>query len=687
LKLAHKIYVIIGLFCTPLIVTTVYFIVTGKNKDIDFAAKEKVGNVYQRSLESLLEHVSQHQLLAARMLQGDKSLSGTLADMRSQIDGDFQKLMETDKEIGATLDFTERSVAERKKGDFRAATVEKKWKDLSAQIERLPAADANAKHADLINDLNNMIVYVGDKSNLILDPDLDAYYVMDVTLVDLPLQQTRLAEIMVFGAGVLQRQTATAQERRQMDVYAAMLKRVDRDNVKSHSDAALIEDEKFSGLSPSLQKNVPPAVKEFVDANDAFAALLERIGGSEKTNVDLKQFVAAGDAARKASFGLWNASVGELDTLLDMRIAGIASSRQNALLLTGLALLGAGVLSVLMIRAITRSIGKVAQELHELASAGADLTRRIQVGTHDEIGRLSLSFNNLMDKLLGLVKQVQRSGTQVASSSTEIAASTKQLETSLTEQASSTHEVVATTKEISATSQTLVETMNEVSRVASETANLAGGGRTNLEGMESTMRQLANAATSISSKLAAISEKTNNINKVVTTITKVADQTNLLSLNASIEAEKAGEQGLGFAVVAREIRRLADQTAVATLDIERIVREMQSAVSTGVMEMDKFTTDVAQSVEEVNRMGTQLNKIIEQVQVLAPRFETVTGGMEAQSQGAQQIEVAMVQLSEAARQTMDSLRQTNGAIADLHSAAQGLHQEVSRFNTAKAASS
>ena len=114
MKLAHKIYLIISLFSAPLIVTTVYFILTGKNKDIDFAAKEKVGNVYQRPLESLLDHVSQHQSLAARMLDGDKSLSGALADMKSQIDADFQKLMETDKQVGETLDFTEKDVAERK---------------------------------------------------------------------------------------------------------------------------------------------------------------------------------------------------------------------------------------------------------------------------------------------------------------------------------------------------------------------------------------------------------------------------------------------------------------------------------------------------------------------------------------------------------------------------------------------
>jgi methyl-accepting chemotaxis protein WspA len=199
--------------------------------------------------------------------------------------------------------------------------------------------------------------------------------------------------------------------------------------------------------------------------------------------------------------------------------------------------------------------------------------------------------------------------------------------------------------------------------------------------MEATMRQLTTATGSISTKLAAINDKTNNISKIVITITKVADQTNLLSLNASIEAEKAGEHGLGFAVVAREIRRLADQTAVATLDIERMVKEMQSAVTIGVMEMDKFTRDVGQGVEEISQIGGQLTKMMERVQALAPRFESVTDGMQAQAQGAQQISTAMIQLSDAARQTMDSLRQTNSAIQELNAAARGLHSEVSRFKT------
>ena len=153
----------------------------------------------------------------------------------------------------------------------------------------------------------------------------------------------------------------------------------------------------------------------------------------------------------------------------------------------------------------------------------------------------------------------------------------------------------------------------------------------------------------------------------------------MLSLNAAIEAEKAGEYGTGFAVVAREIRRLADQTAVATLDIENMVKDMQSAVSTGVMEMDKFSEEVTRGVDDVRNIGTKLESIIHQVQTLTPQFQDVSNSVEGQSLGAVQISQAMMQLSEASSQTAESLREVNTVISQLNNASQGLHQEIARF--------
>ena len=197
--------------------------------------------------------------------------------------------------------------------------------------------------------------------------------------------------------------------------------------------------------------------------------------------------------------------------------------------------------------------------------------------------------------------------------------------------------------------------------------------------MGRSMRQLADSTTSIGSKLSVISERAAHINLAVTTITKVADQTNLLSINAAIEAEKAGEYGLGFLVVAREIRRLADQTAVATLDIERMVKEMQYSVSAGVMEMDKFSDQVRRGVDEVAQIGDQLGSIIDAVQGLTGRFDQVNEGMRVQSQGAEQIREAVIRLSEGAHQTSISLREFNKATDHLREAVGGLKEEVSRF--------
>ena len=221
--------------------------------------------------------------------------------------------------------------------------------------------------------------------------------------------------------------------------------------------------------------------------------------------------------------------------------------------------------------------------------------------------------------------------------------------------------------------------MNEVATVAEHSAELAGQGQTGLTHMEETMHRVMEAASSINAKLVVLSEKAGNISQVVTTITKVAYQTNLLSLNAAIEAEKAGEYGRGFAVVATEIRRLADQTAVATYDIEQMVKEIQSAVAAGVMGMDKFSEEVRRGMQDVQQVGGQLSQVIQQVQALAPRVEAVNEGMQAQASGAEQITQSLAQLSEAAQQTVDSLRQSGLAIDELNKVAVGLRSGVSRF--------
>ncbi len=343
-------------------------------------------------------------------------------------------------------------------------------------------------------------------------------------------------------------------------------------------------------------------------------------------------------------------------------------------------------IAIFMVRRICNPISKltdVAQEIAEGDLTGASkslsVIKHISPSDRDETGRLLAAFQGMNKNLNALFGQVQRSGTQVASSSTQIAASSKQIQATINDQATSTNQASVSSKQISATANALADTMNEVVTAASETADLAGSGQAGLEDMEKSMQGVLKGTESVSVKLGEIKENALNIGSIVSTITRVADQTNLLSLNAAIEAEKAGEYGLGFSVVAREIRRLADQTSVAVLDIEDMVNRMEASVSAGATEMDAFSQQVSSAVNKINKTGKQLDGIMERVRTLSPRFQTVNEGMEAQSNSAGQISETMNHLNIVTHNTLEALQEFNLAAEYLREAAQGLQDEVSRF--------
>ncbi|HEY3597930.1 MAG TPA: methyl-accepting chemotaxis protein [Paraburkholderia sp.] len=369
-----------------------------------------------------------------------------------------------------------------------------------------------------------------------------------------------------------------------------------------------------------------------------------------------------------------NSQANESARLIRDSVTGTEITLATAL---GVVLLIALVTGYRLFKAVTVPMTRLVEVLDVMRTG--NLSQRLNLHRDDEFGTLESGFNRMAEELTSLVSQAQKSSLQVTTSVAEIAATSKEQQATASETAATTTEIGATSREIVATSRDLLRTMNEVSGVAEQSATLAGTSQSGLTRMEDTMRSVMEAAGSVNAKLAILNDKAVNINQVVATITKVADQTNLLSLNAAIEAEKAGEYGRGFAVVATEIRRLADQTAVATYDIEQTVKEIQSAVSAGVMGMDKFSEEVRRGMQDVQQVGGQLSQIIHEVQTLAPRFQLVNEGMQTQASGAEQITQALSQLSEAAQQTAESLRQSSQAIDDLTLVANQLRTGVSRF--------
>lgn len=350
-------------------------------------------------------------------------------------------------------------------------------------------------------------------------------------------------------------------------------------------------------------------------------------------------------------------------------------------LLGVVAVIAFGLIGGYLISSVVRSANALNNKVRQMASGAGDLTARLEVDGKDEMGQLAEGINAVIARIHGIVAKARESSLQLLSIASQIAATARNQEQTVNNLSASTTEVAASVRQVSATSKDLSGTMNEVSQTASHAADLATRGRDNTTKMATEMKQLVESTASVSTKLGMIREKADSINAVVTTITKVADQTNLLSINAAIEAEKAGEYGRGFLVVAREIRRLADQTAVATLDIETMVGQMQDAVSAGVMQMDKFADEVRSGVAQVAKINQMTWEIINEVQSLSGRFQLVNEGMRNQTTGAQQINDAMTQIADATHRSAQSIKEFEKTAAHLRSSVEGLNEEIAQFKT------
>jgi len=413
--------------------------------------------------------------------------------------------------------------------------------------------------------------------------------------------------------------------------------------------------------------------QSLVEAGEAWSLVRRALRGVELAAVARAEAV-------QATLGHSPEIIAAMDTVVD-RAQELSENKVSTLQLVQLLALAIGLIFVVIAALMGNKIGKNVSHAVDAAQtiADGDLTHRSAADGSDETARLLGSLNDMTLQLSDLVRQVQVSGVSVGSSSTQIASSAKRQERAVSDLSSTATQIAATSTEISATADELLETMNAVGTVSADTSRAAANSKRGLEDMERTMAQMVESTDAVRERLSAISERTAKISSVVTTIMKIAQQTNLISLNAAIEAENAGELGLGFAVVAKEVRRLADQTSKASKGIEQMVVEMQATVATAVLGMDGFAADIHSGSSAVGTVAARLGQIIEQVEDLVPQFESVREGMSAQAVGAGQIADGVRQIVDSSEETAQSVRQTNAAILQLARASEELQSGVARF--------
>jgi len=473
ITISRKLLLISISFSLPIVVL-LGMLVVQINSSINFARWELSGNEYLRPLVELLDLIPQNEL-AIKFAGPSKD---QLSQLHSRIDKAFAVLEAVNQKSGETLQFTAEGLAKRKREHVVLENVKREWQELRAGAERLAPAALQEQHRHLVADLRMMITHVGDMSNLILDPDLDSYYLMDATLLAVPQTQDRLAAVMDYGASVLQGRTVGEAERSQLAVYAALLKESDKERITADLETALNEDGNFYGPSETLQRRIPDLAASYGKAADAFNNLTSGLATTSSPTLEPTAYLAAGQAVRSASYALWLGGIEELDILLQKRIAHYESLRLTEIFLTALSL----IVSATFVFFITRSITAPLEEVMRSLGGSAE---------------------------------------QVNTAVRELAAANDMLAKSTSEQAAAQEETCASLEEISSVVKRNADSSQQARRLTTETRATAEDGAAD-------MQQLRQA-------MDAIKASGDGVTKIIKTIDQIAFQTNILALNAAVK--------------------------------------------------------------------------------------------------------------------------------------------------------
>lgn len=365
LKVGHKLTMISVFFVIPDTLMLCLFLMN-LNSSVRFAEWEKHGNAYQQPLQKLLQYIPEY-LLAVQRRGASRTLGegSGLPEIEASIDKAFDALDLVQERLGKELQFTTEGLAKRNRVRCNPVYLRGAWKELRAQALKGGTNAIPELSRQLIDDVRAMITHAGDNSNLILDPDLDTYYLMDVTLLTLPEMQDRLASARTYVEEILSSGTdLSASALQRVAVFAALLEQTDLDRALTSAQTAVNEDANFYGVSPSLQTELPRALERFEVAQRSYIRLLKGLSQNGAGEVSLHQLQQAGALASTASHLFWSTAIRELDILLDYRIAKFTSKRTLSLAVSAAAFICA----FLLVGFITRSIsGPLQQQAAALA--------------------------------------------------------------------------------------------------------------------------------------------------------------------------------------------------------------------------------------------------------------------------------------------------------------------------------
>jgi len=386
--------------------------------------------------------------------------------------------------------------------------------------------------------------------------------------------------------------------------------------------------------------------------------------------------------------------------LLNVRLADARQASEQVKLtlifgMTGALIMGLGI-ALVVATGIAKRINQVAQAADQMANGHLEATANLPKGA-DEVGKLANAFIQMattirsqitaqeqanadlqetIERLNGLTNQLKNAIARIAAAATEIMSATTQQASSATEQSAAINQATTGVEEVKSIALQTAQKAEQIAQDGQKTLAIAQQGTQAVEGTIEGMGQIRERVETIARTILDLSKQTQEISFITTTVSELADQSNLLALNAAIEAARAGEQGRSFAVVAGNVRELAERSKEATAQVQTILREIQRATNAAVLVTEEGTKGVENGVRLAMAAGGVIHQIANEIEQGAQSNTQMAIAAQQQTTGMEQIGQAMREIQQATTQSLASTRQTEAAARDLHTVAQSLQRTL-----------
>ncbi len=360
--------------------------------------------------------------------------------------------------------------------------------------------------------------------------------------------------------------------------------------------------------------------------------------------------------------------------------AQVAGFFQQGMMVTiPLVLIGVGAIFLLIRVVLTKPMNNVDEMMKDAAAGAGDLTKRLNLNRGDEIGRLGGWFDTFLDRMHEIITEISGVSRQVAAASTEIAASSEEMAGGLSEQQNQTQQASAAVQELTQSVGEVARQSIDASKAADDSRERATQGGSLVRDTVEEISQIAAQVDESAKAVTELGKRSEEIGGIIAVINDIADQTNLLALNAAIEAARAGEHGRGFAVVADEVRKLAERTTQATEEVSKSIREIQNETGIAVERIESGSTRMNGGVELAKNAGEALEQIVASSAQLLAQVQGIAAASEQQASAAEEIARSIDQVNAVAMESSQGAGQAAEAASDLSRGSESMQRLVDRF--------